>query len=305
MGWLTTYMHIAAALAHAVMWAVTLGVGITNKSATPTDNQILAVAGVTKETWYLDVPIYTFLFYAVTAVFHAINAWFGWTRPDTWHAWVERGSNPIRWIEYSLTASWMMVLISIISSVTDVWELSYVFVTVWVAMILGLVIDVTFFSNIAPPLFSSVAEQVPVVAFRPSPMTLVKGRGSYWPLAAQPENDKPPRPSHWGIFKTTEVLLFVVCYFVSMCLVVVPWVRVWYNFAVLGADIPEDTYGLVLAVILVETVLFVSFAVVMAVAGIGGLVTRRYSEFVYIMLSFVAKLLLGILVLAGGLGTAT
>lgn len=305
MAWLTAYMHIAAAIVHFVMLAVTLGISISEKNENPVKNQVLSIAGIIQNSWYLDVPVYTSVFYGITSVFHAINAYFAYKNHDTWHNWVERGSNPIRWIEYSLTASWMMVLISVISSVTDVWELSYVFMTIWVAMLLGLIIDVTFFANMAPPLFSGVAEQIPVVAFRPQPFTILKAGGNWPSRDSSDHNDSKLRPLSWGMFKTTESLLFIVCYFVSTCLVVVPWIRVWYNFGVIGANIPADLYGFVLAVILVETFLFLSFAIVMAVAGIKGLHVRRYSEFVYIILSFVAKLLLGVLVLAGGMGTAS
>lgn len=63
------------------------------------------------------VGYFSFLFLALAALDHA---WVGWWGRESYEAKLNQGRNPIRWIEYALSASTMQVMIALLCGVQDV-----------------------------------------------------------------------------------------------------------------------------------------------------------------------------------------
>lgn len=344
------YMHLGAFILHLAIGCIVVAIGVANA---PVDtsrivNQVLTPGLVgNADRYFINVPAWTSLVFFITSASHLINWVYAWLYPLTWVTWVERGANPFRWLEYSLTASWMTVLLSIISQVFDVWELVYVFLTVFAVMTFGMIIDVTFFLPAVDPLEFVM---YPSMTFFSHPFNIRKRNevtllpadfsttttpaampyhkpytshqtGTMWGLiqsvpvtyqqqdryvsGAVDSRQQRPGGNHHAMLISTELahFIFYTCYWVATAICVVPWIRIFYNFYMLGANIPDNkTYNLVAAVIVLEACAFFSFAIVMAVMAFQSVVNRRYSEIIYVSLSFTAKILLGIFVLIGGLG---
>ena len=94
-------------------------------------------------------------FCLVTALFHLILLWGGYAhtgRDDhfEWRRcavpywkWIQQGRQPLRWAEYSITASVMIVLILSINRVTDIYQIAYSFILMELINSFGAGIDYT------------------------------------------------------------------------------------------------------------------------------------------------------------------
>lgn len=80
------------------------------------------------------VGFFSVLFLALAAADHA---WVGWWGREAYEARLNQGRNPIRWLEYSLSASTMQVMIALLSGVQDVLLLFAVGMFMSLCMVFG------------------------------------------------------------------------------------------------------------------------------------------------------------------------
>ena len=111
--------NIAAGLLHLASFFAALGVSIAyNERSYQTElttdfNGVLRSLGLYRVVW-VDLP-----FPLITAIFHfAVSAPANWR----WHSELvlNKGRNPVRWSEYSITASLMVWVISQLAGITNV-----------------------------------------------------------------------------------------------------------------------------------------------------------------------------------------
>lgn len=89
--------------------------------------------------WELPIALAVALFLLLAAVDHLIVAL---PRVRTWHeANLMRGTNPVRWSEYALSASLMMVLIAMITGIADASALIAIFGANAAMILFGLVME--------------------------------------------------------------------------------------------------------------------------------------------------------------------
>lgn len=79
-----------------------------------------------------------FLFLASSQ--HAVIVW---VCSERYEKWIENKINPLRWIEYSFSASFMNVLIALLSGVLDIQVLISIYVLTALCMLLGLACELT------------------------------------------------------------------------------------------------------------------------------------------------------------------
>ena len=85
------------------------------------------------ELFSYSVTWYSAVFIALSAVDHAAVCLFR----NTYHYYLARNQNPFRWIEYSLSASLMRVMIAQLSGVTDIHLLFMIFSATATTMLVG------------------------------------------------------------------------------------------------------------------------------------------------------------------------
>jgi hypothetical protein len=86
------------------------------------------------ELYSYSVTWYSAVFIALSALDHGVVAW---VFRDTYNYYIARNQNPFRWIEYSLSASLMRVMIAQLSGVTDIHLLFMVFSASATTMLVG------------------------------------------------------------------------------------------------------------------------------------------------------------------------
>jgi hypothetical protein len=79
------------------------------------------------------------VFFALSAVAHA---YLGWFANKQYRQDLKRGINPVRWYEYSLSASIMMVAIAMLAGVYDLSSLIMIFTLTGLMNLLGLMMEV-------------------------------------------------------------------------------------------------------------------------------------------------------------------
>ncbi|HEY5667749.1 MAG TPA: heliorhodopsin HeR [Candidatus Saccharimonadales bacterium] len=96
------------------------------------------LASATKHLFDVNLAYLVAAFFFLSAIAHATVAW--WYRPR-YEADLKRKINKVRWIEYSLSASVMMVAIAVLSGVADLSTLIAVFVLDAVMNLMGLAME--------------------------------------------------------------------------------------------------------------------------------------------------------------------
>jgi hypothetical protein len=76
-------------------------------------------------------------FFALSFLFQAVPALFLWD--STWKRLTEKGIQPYRWVEYSFSASCLILVVASLNGITDFHFLLVIFATMWTVMMLGLV----------------------------------------------------------------------------------------------------------------------------------------------------------------------
>jgi Heliorhodopsin len=89
--------------------------------------------------FHLSLPLLVALFFFLSAVAHLSVATFYWHRYATLLA---HGINKVRWIEYSLSASIMMVAVGLLVGIYDLSSLVMMFALVAIMNLMGLVMEV-------------------------------------------------------------------------------------------------------------------------------------------------------------------
>lgn len=267
--------HYVASLLHFGLAITTLAIGVSsvkkhkidNDLTTLPPNQHIFVQGEVINEYYVNVSAMTSVFFVITSLFHLLNATYATNKAPAWNTYVEHGSNPIRWIEYSITAPLMMVLVSILSGITSVWNLVFIFLCVWIAMGLGGIIDIAYFrpkgtTNIRPLELDGTQKFFLVVS--PFIMSSI--------LCTVPWIQV-----FWTLGKIQEQL----------------------------AETDEKLPAIVWAMVITTFSLFMSFAFVMGIMLMIDRTYHRHSEAIYITLSFVSKTFLGLIITIGGIGINT
>jgi hypothetical protein len=82
------------------------------------------------------------LFVALASADHLISFLIAHYYPDTAKYWLfEVGSNPLRWIEYSMSASTMSLAIAILCQISDIHIWFLIFVMTAIGMLMGLLLE--------------------------------------------------------------------------------------------------------------------------------------------------------------------
>lgn len=126
-------------LSKAVSWPVTTSYltqdAVASKIA---GNPVLAPAA--HVLFNVNIAYLVAAFFLMSAIAHGLVA----TKyRKTYEADLKKGINRVRWIEYSLSASTMMVAIALLSGVYDFSSLMMIFVLIWLMNITGYIMEVT------------------------------------------------------------------------------------------------------------------------------------------------------------------
>lgn len=96
---------------------------------------------VSQPIFTLDIPVLIAAFFLITSLFH-FAYFLGDSGKNTWYTnMVKRGWNPIRWIEYSITASIMAVILALCATVQDASTLLLIVGATISIMLLGLGVE--------------------------------------------------------------------------------------------------------------------------------------------------------------------
>jgi hypothetical protein len=205
---LRTFNFIMAGL-HAVQGLVilflsrTFDISITGSYLT-FDRTSRTLEPATTHLFNLSIPMLIALFFFLSAAAHLFIATIYNKR---YNKDLERGINKIRWIEYSISASIMMVAIAVLVGVYDFTNLLMIFVLVAIMNLLGLVMEIhnqtTKKTNWLSYWIGCLAGIVPwfVIAF------------CFW-LSAQ-QGSAPPAFVYW-IF--VSIFIFFSCFALNMVL---------------------------------------------------------------------------------------
>lgn len=93
----------------------------------------------TETLFNLSLPLIIAVFLFLSSLFHLLIAT---VYRDKYEAGLKKGINKLRWIEYSLSASTMMVAIAMLVGIYDILNLTMIFVLVALMNLLGLVMEV-------------------------------------------------------------------------------------------------------------------------------------------------------------------
>ena len=91
-----------------------------------------------KEFAKANLPVMIAIFFIITAVFHLIYAY---GRKTFYREYIENGVNPLRWLEYSITATIMTVIMALAATIQEVQQLMLIVVATVCIMLLGWVIE--------------------------------------------------------------------------------------------------------------------------------------------------------------------
>lgn len=243
---LRKYNLIASAL-HAVQG--TLVLALSKEVLIPISGNFLALNSETRTlepatTVLFDVPLPLLIvaFFYMSAIAHLIVAV---AYRKKYEALLSKGINKIRWFEYALSASTMMVAVSLLVGVYDLSSLIMIFVLTAIMNLLGLVMEV---------------------------------------------HNQTTKKTNW------------LSYWIGCLAGIVPWIVIalymWIG-ADMGSKAPDFVYWIFVSIF----VFFNCFALnmVLQYKKIGPWKSYLYGEFMYIVLSLVAKTLLAWQVFAGTL----
>lgn len=85
-----------------------------------------------------NLPVLIAVFFLITALFHFIYAY---GRQTFYREYIENGTNPLRWLEYSITASIMAVILALAATVQTTQQLVMILAATVAIMLLGWVIE--------------------------------------------------------------------------------------------------------------------------------------------------------------------
>ncbi len=131
-------LHAAQALLMAVIakWEVTYPI---NVSFLKFDFATKSLQPAVEQLWKIPLVLPIIIFLALSATFHLIIATIGNRR---YNADLAKGINRFRWVEYSLSASTMIVAIALLTGVYDAASLLMMFSLVAIMNLCGLVMEI-------------------------------------------------------------------------------------------------------------------------------------------------------------------
>ena len=103
------------------------------------DASTKSLVPATKELFSLNLPLLIAVFFFLSAFFHLYIATFG---ARSYQQQLQKGMNKMRWFEYSLSASVMMVAISLLVGIYDFMSLLMIFGLTAIMNLMGLVMEV-------------------------------------------------------------------------------------------------------------------------------------------------------------------
>lgn len=224
------------------------------------------------------------LFTALASADHIISFLICWFKDRLAKQFLfEIGSNPIRWVEYSISASVMAVAISILTGITDVHLWLLIFAMHSVGMFMGQMLELLPCSPSAPP----------------SPKVACDS-GSTTVSPHQPQQRVVDNNGVEGEFLSKHdwrlQRLRSLAYWVGAVSIFTPWlVLACYFFRAVDSDVPDFVY----AAFLLTWVFYCCFGVNSYLHNILGWYKFSTAEIVYISLSFTAKTFLAADVFGG------
>jgi hypothetical protein len=203
------------------------------------------------------------LFVALACVDHLVAYLYCKYNSSSAQYWIFTiGSNPFRWIEYSLSASFMAIAISILSGIHDVHLWLLIFFMHAIGMILGLIIEIL-------PKKDAIYDNKSETVEQPTTLTIKIS------------------------------LIRNIIYALSSVSIFTPWLVIccyfFRNVTANGANVPDFVYVAFLGTL----ILFITFAVNSFLHNILGYYNFATAEIVYISLSFTAKTFLAADVFGG------
>lgn len=220
-------------------------VGFTDRDDT-TGHIIPAVRSLRQFNPIFLVPLFT----GLASLDHFISAGVCYKWADTARHWIfVRRNNPIRWVEYSMSASVMLLIITILCGITDI-HLWYM---------------ITFMNSLGM-LTGQLAEMLPR------------------PVGTKEAQNNAPGAVSTEYARTLRMVLYIV-FFVGVMLVFIPWGVLLCYFTQPPIEFPDFVW----AAMLITLVLFAAFGTNSFLHNVLGLYDFPTAEIVYISLSFTAK----------------
>lgn len=207
------------------------------------------------------LPWMTFIFFALSALAHLVillfnfydsgTVWTGW-----YFRWIDQCKNPLRWVEYAVSASIMLLTIAYTSGINGIYVLITLFMLCFTTMVFGWV-------------------------------TEALSR----PVRPQPDDLSTP-PSRWA---TRSTFARLTPHFLGYFPYATIWVILLHSFYYNTRDVHDEIPGFVFAIVWGQLGLFSCFAVVQLVqqSSDWGCRYYYYGEISYCILSFTAKMVLG------------
>ena len=217
------------------------------------------------------------LFTALACADHVVSFLVCWLQDHLAKQYLfEVGSNPLRWVEYSISASVMAVAIAILTGISDVHLWLLIFVMHAVGMFMGQMLELLPYppSSPSPPSSPKVACDCDNIPNQTSSRTGgVAGRHD------------------WRLQRLRSL-----AYWVGAVSIFTPWlVLACYFFRAVSGDVPDFVY----AAILLTWILYCCFGVNSYLHNVLGMYSFPTAEIVYISLSFTAKTFLAADVFGG------
>ena len=85
-----------------------------------------------------NLPVLIAIFFIITAIFHFIYAY---GKSTFYRKFISDGVNPLRWVEYSITATIMTVIIALAATIQETQQLALLVVATICVMLLGWVVE--------------------------------------------------------------------------------------------------------------------------------------------------------------------
>ena len=236
---------------------------------------------------YINLTAFTIAFFALSAFFHLFICAIS-VRWTIYYWWIDGCRQPLRWVEYSISASLMVVIIAFFAGIRNNHLLIAIFFLSFTTICFGWVCEA-----LSRPDTSSRE----TITLRGGTSAL--GRYTRWEInAASPETLVArclplPRPLNAALQRLGPHLLGWVPY-------IVMWAIIWDNFVYSTEQANGKPPDWVYVIVWAEIVVFSIFAIVQILqqSSDWGCYNYWLGECLYIVLSVLAKGILGVVLLA-------
>jgi hypothetical protein len=231
------------------------------------------------DPWEGGIAVFIITFSVITAMFHLFCAF----NVDMYLKELQKGRQPLRWLEYSLTYTIMTVCIFQLNELNGMYEMALVVISGVAQMLIGLAIETIRRHMLVPKAqnveYNSVLLNGPVGCIGQIKDSWAKFR----------------EEKVWG--DTATVVLLELC---GCAILLVHFAIIWDSFRLsfrpyLDSDAGSlfgELYGFIIVLNLVIYLLYLGFPIVHAVVYFnhGSPLTFQYGEVAYVALSLISKL---------------